>query len=346
MLRGKYLAGRMKWFAVFLLLLAVIQFLLLGMELTRWKLMSRILMVFLLMYFLILMYLGYRWLYLPIKANSRIKTRFLKSQVFDDFFHMQCPFSKEDEAVLAMLEEMLDRNNMVAIAQKESEYLALQNQINPHFLYNTLESIRAEALIAGEEQIAEMTEALATFFRYTISKVGHLVTLDDELSNIENYYFIQRYRFGDRISLQISYDSGTEDGEDILMYRIPKLSIQPIVENAIYHGLEKKMGGGLLKIRIQTTDSHLVIMVSDNGIGMDEARLEEVNRKLACLYPSQDESRRKGGIALQNVNSRIRLLFGDGYGIKVYSRPGAGTDVEMIMPLVREERADGAGENV
>ncbi len=346
MLKGKYLAGRMKCFAVFLLLLTVIQFLLLGMELTRWKLVSGIIIILLLVYFLILMYLGYQWVYLPMKINSRIKTRFLKSQVFDDFFHMQCPFSREDEAVLAMLEEMLDRNNMVAVAQKESEYLALQNQINPHFLYNTLESIRAEALIAGEEQIAEMTEALATFFRYTISKVGHLVTLDDELSNIENYYFIQRYRFGDRIGLQISYDSITEDGEDILMYRIPKLSIQPIVENAIYHGLEKKMGGGLLKIRIKTTDSHLVIMVSDNGMGMDEARLEEVNRKLACLYPDQDENKRKGGIALQNVNSRIRLLFGDGYGIKVYSRLGAGTDVEMIMPLVREERSDAVGGSV
>ena len=101
---------------------------------------------------------------------------------------------------------MIDKNNLINVSKKQAEYLALQNQINPHFLYNTLEGIRSEALLAGLDSVAEMTEALGTFFRYTISQVEHLVTLEDELANIENYYYIQQFRFGDRLTLSIEYE--------------------------------------------------------------------------------------------------------------------------------------------
>ena len=118
---------------------------------------------------------------------------------------------------------------------KQAELNALQNQINPHFLYNTLECIRGKAMVQGAEQIANMTEALSAFFRYSISIQENLVTLEQELQNTKNYFLIQKYRFGNRFHLRIFLVEESEAGE----YLMPKMTLQPIVENAIFHGLEK-----------------------------------------------------------------------------------------------------------
>ena len=237
---------------------------------------------------------------------------------------------------------MIDKNNLINVSKKQAEYLALQNQINPHFLYNTLEGIRSEALLAGLDSVAEMTEALGTFFRYTISQVEHLVTLEDELANIENYYYIQQFRFGDRLALSIEYEHDEERNQlKLLQYRLPKLTLQPIIENSIYHGLERKIGRGNLVIRIGASDERLRIRVSDDGMGMDEETLKRLNEKLRCLtldHVSEDTGKR-GGIALVNVNNRIKLLFGEEFGITFYSRKGAGTDALLVLPLVEKENA-------
>lgn len=126
--------------------------------------------------------------------------------------------------------------------------------------------------------MAKMTEALATFFRYTISNMDNLVTLEDEMENIDNYYIIQRYRFGDRITLKTEYSE--EDAERILRCKLPKLTLQPIVENAVCHGVEQMIGNGIITIRVDITDDHMIIKVSDNGIGMPEERVKELNHKL------------------------------------------------------------------
>ncbi len=230
-----------------------------------------------------------------------------------------------------------DREKILSLSKKQAEYLALQNQINPHFLYNTLEGIRSEALIAGLDSIAEMTEALATFFRYTISHMEHLVTLEDELENIENYYYIQRFRFGDRLKLNIVYDHDEDITElDILRYCLPKLTLQPIVENSIYHGLERKIGEGHLTIKISVSDKRLGIRIADDGVGMEDYMVEHINQKLRglAIEESPEDKQKKGGIAILNVNNRIKLLFGDEYGIVVYSHLGSGTDVDISLPLV------------
>ena len=230
-----------------------------------------------------------------------------------------------------------DKEKILSLSKKQAEYLALQNQINPHFLYNTLEGIRSEALIAGLDSIAEMTEALATFFRYTISHVEHLVTLEDELENIENYYYIQRFRFGDRLKLSIVYDHDEDITQlDILRNCLPKLTLQPIVENSIYHGLERKIGEGHLTIKISVSDKRLGIRIADDGVGMEDHMVEHINQKLKGLAIEEpyEDKQKKGGIAILNVNNRIKLLFGDEYGIVVYSHLGSGTDVDISLPLV------------
>lgn len=225
----------------------------------------------------------------------------------------------------------------IDLNKRQAQYLALQNQINPHFLYNTLESIRGEALIAGLDSVADMTEALARFFRYTITKVENLVSVEEELDNCETYFGIQKYRFGDRLKLHIEYDP--EDFDTIMNCRIPKLTLQPILENGIIHGTELKIGVGNLYIRFDCTGDRLLIRISDDGVGMDEETLARLNHKLGKspdAFGMDEEAR--GGIALENVNNRIHLLFGDEYGMHVYSVQGSGTDVEITLPITSCDR--------
>jgi len=237
------------------------------------------------------------------------------------------------ETEIKRLEQILKSPEMMDLNKRQAQYLALQNQINPHFLYNTLESIRGEALIAGMDNIADMTEALAKFFRYTITKVENLVSVEEELDNCETYFLIQKYRFGSRLQLHILYEE--ENRESIMNCKIPKLTLQPILENSIIHGTELKIGTGNLTIQFEQTDKRLIIRISDDGVGMDEQTLAKLSRQLGggkALTDSQEE--KKGGIALVNVNNRIHLLFGEEYGMHVYSIRGKGTDVEVTLPVV------------
>lgn len=230
------------------------------------------------------------------------------------------------------IRESTDRSRQMKILKKQAQYLALQNQINPHFLYNTLECIRSEAIINKINTVAKMTEALATFFRYTISDLDKLVPVSAELDNINNYYTIQHYRFGNRLSLKINMDG---DNNKILELYVPKLTLQPVVENAVFHGIEKKAGAGEVIIHFILTQQRLLIQVSDNGIGMQPDILNTLNDRLARNIPSSDTE--KGGIAVSNVNERIKLLFGDTYGIYIRSIPGQGTDVNITLPIVNHK---------
>ena len=224
------------------------------------------------------------------------------------------------------------RQNSAQIFDKQTELTALQSQINPHFLYNTLETIRGQALLDNNEEIARMTEALGAFFRYSISRKGTMVTLRDELANVRNYMLIQQYRFSNRFSLEIVVDEEDEAAYECL---VPRLIIQPVVENAIFHGLEDLDDGGKVTIEIMLTEENLILMISDNGKGIPEEELESLNERIHSndrkLLEPQGESNRTG-IALPNINRRLRLLYGDSYGINIYSTSGQGTDVEILIP--------------
>jgi len=234
--------------------------------------------------------------------------------------------------------EILSPSQLFDMNKRQAQYLTLQNQINPHFLYNTLESIRSEAIMAGLDSVADMTESLATFFRYTISKVENLVSLEEELQNCETYFHIQKYRFGDRLNLSIQ--CAPDDQDDIFRCRIPKLTMQPILENSIIHGTELKVGTGHLTIHLSRTDNRLLIRISDDGLGMDEEMLKSINEKLGkgSFSIANTEEEVKGGYALVNVNNRIRLLFGDEYGLHIFSVPDVGTDVEISLPAISSDR--------
>ncbi|RGU27687.1 sensor histidine kinase [Ruminococcus sp. AF17-22AC] len=232
-----------------------------------------------------------------------------------------------------MINNKDENRNLFLASKREAQILALQNQINPHFLYNTLETIRSEAIINGAVNAGTMAEALATFFRYTISNLDYLVQIEDELENIQNYFTIQHYRFGNKIGIQITYD---EEDKNILRLYIPKLIMQPVVENAIYHGIEQKLGAGQVTISISYTKQNLDIMISDDGIGIKDTELSEINNRLWTDSENYgyEKSEKSGGIAIRNVNQRIKLLFGEEYGIWLNSIYGIGTDVHIKLPVV------------
>lgn len=247
-----------------------------------------------------------------------------------------CILSPGTEELARVLVHLTESDQLLNANKRQAQYLALQNQINPHFLYNTLDSIRSEAMLGENRSVAEMTEALATFFRYTISKVENMVTLEEELDNTKVYFLIQKHRFEDRVNLEIEYD---REDEAILRCLLPKLTIQPVVENSIIHGIERKVGSGTIRIVLRCTEKRLLIKISDDGVGMAPEVLERLNHQLdQPVFDSIQLSKDKGGIAILNVNNRIHLIFGEEYGMAVYSTPGVGTDTEIHLPLITSER--------
>lgn len=256
------------------------------------------------------------WIIMPYQKSEKWVKRFLDGYIISDTKDMDAFMATPSMSwQVEVLNEILKSPQMMDINKRQAQYLALQNQINPHFLYNTLESIRGEALIAGLDSVADMTEALAKFFRYTITKVQNLVTVEEELDNCETYFRIQKYRFGDRLNLHVLCDE--EDYDTVMNCPIPKLTLQPLLENSIIHGTEVKIGAGNLTIRFECTPVRLLIRISDDGVGMDEQTLAGLNRRLGKngnAMANREEGER-GGIALVNVNNRIHLLFGEEYGI-------------------------------
>mgnify|MGYP000871431400 FL=1 len=278
-------------------------------------------------------YVTYRWIYIPYQESNKTLRLFADGYIFKGVFDLRIHFNHELFLAMQKFREIIDTKELIEGSKKHAEYLALQNQINPHFLYNTLEGIRSEALIEGVEIIANMTEALETFFRYTISDMDKLATLEEEIVNVETYCTIQRFRFGEKIEFKI--ESPEDHDPEIFHAKIPKLTLQPIVENAVFHGIEPKMGKGLVTLKVLATPSRLLITVSDNGVGMAEEHVHRLNDQLrgaSLTYIKKDKE--TGGIALLNVNNRIKLLFGDEYGMYLYSKAGAGTDVEISLPLI------------
>ena len=203
----------------------------------------------------------------------------------------------------------------------------LANQINPHFLFNTLETIRMKSIASGEKEVATMLKLLASLLRYNLGIKGQPVPLIQELEAIQNYLNIQHMRFEDRVS----YDIVTMC--DINNIMILPLLIQPLVENSFSHGLEDRVSGGFIYILINTEEIDgkriMNISVKDNGSGIDEEKLEELNNNLKEKNDDIDSTH----IGIVNVNSRIKLFYGKEYGLSIKSDFGEGTIVTITIPV-------------
>ena len=204
---------------------------------------------------------------------------------------------------------------------RKAEFELLQAQINPHFLYNTLDTIVWSAEAGNQKQVVNMVKSLSDFFRASLNRGKEIVSVKEELQHVRSYLEIQQIRYQDILSYEINVE------ETIFDYSIPKITVQPVVENALYHGIKNKRGGGRITVTGKEYNTHFEICVEDNGKGMTPERLNDV--KLALEAEKLEESAVYG---LYNVNQRIKLNFGEEYGLDLESTYEEGTKVVIRLP--------------
>ncbi|MDO4323451.1 MAG: sensor histidine kinase [Lachnospiraceae bacterium] len=229
--------------------------------------------------------------------------------------------------IQSMVSEMRRLTDDIVKEQEEkrkSELDALQSQINPHFLYNTLDSIMWMIEAEKYEDAISMVQALGNLFRISLSRGKTIITVGEEIQHAKNYIAIQKYRYKNK------FEAFFEIDEALTQYKTIKLVIQPLIENAIYYGMEFMDGDGEIHIRVRSTDNDLFIEVADNGPGIPQDRLSSL------LTDESRERSRGSGIGLRNVHQRIQLYFGPDYGLEIESEPDEGTLVRIHLPLCLE----------
>ncbi len=206
---------------------------------------------------------------------------------------------------------------------RKAEFELLQAQINPHFLYNTLDTIVWSAEAGNQKQVVKMVGSLSDFFRSSLNKGKEIVTIRDELQHVRSYLEIQQIRYQDILKYEIDVP------EELFDYQIPKITIQPIVENALYHGIKNKRGGGTIVVSGKDEGETMLIQVKDDGKGMKPERLKEINKDLTGTKLENTAI-----YGLYNVNERIRLSFGEEYGITVESTYEVGSCISIRLPKI------------
>lgn len=250
-------------------------------------------------------------------------------------------------SMMERIKELIENEYQKEIEVKNAQLLALQAQINPHFLNNTLNLIGGMALSKGAPEIYKVTKGIGDLLRYSISSGNVTATLLDELKHVRNYLFIQEQRYLGRCSIQIFHDGSGE------RLRLPKFTLQPVVENAFEHGLQPKEGSWQVEIRVKTVRERLLIMIKDDGVGMSKESLQAIRKELnegstsMTERPSSDSGvpKKQKGIGLQNVASRLKLQFGAGAAVRIYSREGNGTVVVLKVPIPSRGQQDEPSDN-
>ena len=281
---------------------------------------------------ILISYMVTRSVYIPISlVNETFKylgkgdfSKKLNIKYNDEMSKFSYSFNKMIDDMQNLIEEVY----ITKYQKLDSDFKALQAQINPHFLYNTLESINALALIKQEYEISEMIRGLASVFRYSIKNNERSILLKDEIEHVRLYILLQALRYEDKI--KIEYDIP----ENLLQAKVLKFILQPVVENAIIHGFEKTNKKGLIVIEANSFERFLQISIKDNGQGIAENELDEIKLKLESnIKDENDLNHKMNSIGLLNINSRIKLQFGEEYGIRVESLKGLGTVVSIKIPL-------------
>lgn len=224
------------------------------------------------------------------------------------------------------------------ITRKEAELKALQSQINPHFLFNTLESINWMAQLNKVPEISRIVTDLSDLMEASIGRDDRLITVEEEFKYSDKYISLLKARFEDKIEFEKEISDGA--GE----VKIPRLLIQPLVENAVYHGIEKLRGKGKISLKAFIENDMLVIIVMDSGPGIDGTELSALNRMLSMdndSYFKMLGSKHRKSIGIENVNRRIKLFYGDKYGVKIESEQGSFTKVIVNIPLNWDQPAEG-----
>lgn len=245
---------------------------------------------------------------------------------FYEVWHLGNAINEMQDTLKQLMQDIVQEHE----AKRRSELMVLQNQINPHFLYNTLDIIVWMIENEKREEAVDVVTALARFFRISLSKGKTIIPIGDEIEHVRNYLMIQEMRFKNRFTYTFQMEKDTE------RYGTVKLILQPIVENCIYHAMEFMDGDGEITISVKRDRADILFTVSDNGCGMTEDTLQR-------LLAGESVSKGKGGVGLQNVQERLRLVFGERFQFSLFSEPDEGTTVCIRIPAVLYEELSERG---
>ena len=309
---------------------------------TRWAIFYMILLPCVIGFSIVAAWLISASIYIPLKKLQNVTTTITKNDLqalvtssnVDEITELGISFN----IMIGKIRELLDAKIREQENLKKAELKALQAQINPHFLYNTLDTIVWMAESNKTGQVIEIVRALSSFFRIALSKGKDWIPIRQEIEHVRSYLTIQKMRYRDILDYKIEVDEGILDGT------ILKLTLQPLVENALYHGIKHKRDGGTIIVRARRADHNLVLLeVQDDGVGFTPYKLAQIQ---ATINEDSDEiSLKEGGFGLENVNKRIKLYYGKQYGVSVQSQYQTGTLVSVVIP-VQEDPDQQSGEEV
>jgi two-component system, sensor histidine kinase YesM len=309
---------------------------------TRWEALYLLLMFGVVCFSVLAAWGISRSIYIPIKKLHDMTNTITKNDLqalvthnnVDEITELGMSFN----IMIGRIRELLDAKVKEQENLKKAELRALQAQINPHFLYNTLDTIIWMTESKKTDQVIEIVRALSSFFRISLSKGRDWITIGEEVERTRNYLTIQKMRYRDIVDYQIEVDQGVV-GNTIL-----SLVLQPLVENALYHGIKNKREGGTIVVRAkQRNENEVLLQVEDNGIGFSARKLAELQ---AELEDDSGEIRLESGFGIGNVNKRIRLYYGRQYGISIQSEYQAGTCVTIAIPARRDEAAENGSSRI
>ena len=262
----------------------------------------------------------------PIRKLSKVTNQVAKGDLTvraeDTIGSEMRVLSHSFNAMIDKINELLDQVTKEQVRLRKAELELLQAQINPHFLYNTLDTIVWLAEAGDQKKVVSMVGSLSEFFRTSLNQGRDIITIEEELKHVRSYLEIQQVRYQDILEYEIRVP------QELYIYSIPKITIQPLVENALYHGIKNKRGLGKITVGAESFEDHFVIYIEDNGIGIGQERLKQVHDKIHHKQELEDDI-----FGLYNVNERITLKFGEEYGLKIDSVYMEGTTVKIILPF-------------
>lgn len=264
-----------------------------------------------------------RYQLLPVKKLGQVMRRVEEG---DTTIRAEQKGAQEFQVLAGTFNRMLERIETLMKEEKEQEALtriyelkALTSQINPHFLYNTLDTIIWMAEFQDHQKVVDITKALSNYFRLSLNAGEEIVTLRQEIEHVRQYLFIQKERYGDKLEYEI------DEPDDIPDIKLPKIVLQPLVENAIYHGIKESERPGKITITVSEKDTFIDICIADNGVGIKE---------------NTTSTKELGGVGIKNIKERLTLFFGEAFSMEIESEPNAYTKVYLHLPLKEEGHAN------
>lgn len=257
------------------------------------------------------------------------------SQISDGDTNLRVDYTGPDEIgqlgsefnhMLDEIENLIGQEYENKLLLNKAEYKALQAQINPHFLYNTLDTMSSIASIQNCEIVSRLCQSLSGIFRYSLDMKHPYSTVAQEINHLKNYIFVMDVRMGNVVEYRFDI------AEEVLQDTIPRISLQPLVENAINHGIKNKHGDKIISIRAFIENENLIIEVEDNGTGFDATEMNKRLEENDMMLVEEGNS-----IGIYNINARLKMLYGEEYGLKVYSELNKGTLVKLWIPRKKIE---------